>query len=364
MADSSRRGDDPTKTHTSKPPSKRPLNEHHAAHEGRVISLAAGHAQQDVAPGTYERFLEANGAPPVKDVEPAAFAATTRTTADLTADPYKISDGWFLEVFGRRVLKRDLDFPGMDAFNYKNGHPIGVLEHGTWGCRGDQTENSVDRGYVILNFSVDQDGTIYQYTPLFRGAWHAHEAGETLAGIEHVMLPGTCELTRIQRSASVALNAAIVLAVKDLAKYDIKLVHGDGSLGKSVFLEHIDGAIPERREWNPAVHCDNPITVWGGGRPANDHDMGWESFLHDIGVLVNDGGAPPEEEEEPFMALTDKEQAELYAVTMWTMRGANNQDPPAKDLKVDGVDVATQAKNAWDHGQLERKAAGLGTKTK
>ena len=370
MADTDRRGDDPTKTWAADPPSKRHPSKHREAHEGRRIRYAAEEKQAEVEQSHVTEFLARYGATfEDPDEEPSLAkvlsTATERLILGAAEDPYDISNGFFTQVFGRPVIKRDLDRPGMDAFNYRKGFPTGVLEHGTWGCGSDLSALMVSRGYVFCNFSIDRNGRIYQYVPLFRGTWHAHEAGEDLTGIEHTVFPETCGLTRVQRVASVTLNAAIVLAVKDLAKFDINLEHGAGDDPKTAsFLEHIDGAIPDREEWDPNVHCDNPISMWGGGRPALDHDVkaGWDPFLHDIGVLTG-GGSVPVDEEGVFMALTDEEQAQLYAINLWRMRGANNEAPPGASVKVDGIDVSKQAKNAWDEGQLARKAAGVPSKS-
>jgi hypothetical protein len=275
---------------------------------------------------------------------------------------YAISNGWFSEVCGRKVIKRDWDEPGYDAFTYDRGHPIGVMEHFTAGCGTDLSGIIQDRGYVICNFSVTLEGAIYQYVPLNRGTWHAHETGENLCGIECSGLPGTCNLTQPQYEALVDLNAAIVQAVKNIYDFDIPYKHVGGcSITTPGYKEHCDGALPDRCGWNPKVHCDNPITIWGGGQPMAEVGKGWDKFFGDIKARLQPEPLPPEEGF--LMALTDKEQAQLYAVTYWTMRGTNNTDPPGEDVTYGGVKVYDQANNAWKAGQVVRKAAGLPTRS-
>jgi hypothetical protein len=274
---------------------------------------------------------------------------------------YKISNGWFTEVDGVRVFRRDCDEPGMDAFDYAKGYPVGIAQHYTAGCGTDLTGTMYARGYVLCTFSIDGAGNIYQYTPLLRGAWHAQDLSRYYTGVEYSALPGTCNLTDAQYSRGVGLNAAIVQAVADLKGFLIPLRHVGGcDITTPGLKEHADGAMPQRCSWNDKVHCDNPITIWGGGRPAAEVNKGWDKFLADIDGRLNPAPAPPEEGF--LMALSDDEQARLYAVTYWTMRGTNNEASPGT-VSYGGVDVTQQAMNGWKAGQVIRKAAGLQTRT-
>src|SRR5215471_14133634 len=118
--------------------------------------------------------------------------------------------------------------------------------------------NIESRGYVICNFSIGLTGNIYQYTPLFRGAWHAQDPSENYVGIEHTGLPGSCNLTDEQYAASIDLNAAIVQAVFDFKAFHIPLTWVPGcNITTPGFKEHIDGAVPAHCSWNDKVHCDN-----------------------------------------------------------------------------------------------------------
>lgn len=207
------------------------------------------------------------------------------------AKPYVISNGWFSEVYGHPVAKRDMDEPNMGAYNYPGGHPIGVMEHYTAGCGTDLSGLMQSRGYVICNFSVDQSGKVYQYTPLMRGSWHSYEASESYVGIEFSALPGSCPLNAKQREVGVKLNAAIVVAVKNLKGFDIPLRHVSGCpINTAGFKEHADGAMPDRCGWNENVHCDNPVAWWAGGKPGAVVNKGWDAFLGDINETIRNGG--------------------------------------------------------------------------
>lgn len=221
------------------------------------------------------------------------------------AKPYAISNGWFSEVYGYPVLKRDCDRPDMGSFNYPKGYPIGVVEHYTAGCGSDLSGIANSRGYVICTFSIDEAAKIYQYTPLFRGAWHAQDASEEYVGIEHSALPGSCALNQKQRAASIALNAAIVLATKNLKGFQIPYVHvGSCNISKAGFKEHADGAMPNRCGWNDKVHTDNPVSWWGGGNPGNSVGKGWDAYLGDIKDTVKTGGEDMTDDQAAQLAQT------------------------------------------------------------
>ena len=78
--------------------------------------------------------------------------------------------------------------------NWKNGRPIGIVDHYTAGIAADRTLkwfSNRDRGEGIGNssahFIIDRDGTIITVIdPLSLIAWHARGANGTHIGIEHV----------------------------------------------------------------------------------------------------------------------------------------------------------------------------------
>jgi N-acetylmuramoyl-L-alanine amidase-like protein len=215
--------------------------------------------------------------------------------------PYVISNGWFSEVYGHAVKKHDCDEPGMSAFDYR---PIGIMEHYTAGCGDNLSDLMRSRGYVICTFSIDRDGTIRQYTPLFRGAWHAYDASEKYVGIEHAGLPGSCNLTKDSLASSIKLNAAIVVACRDLRDINIPLKHiGGCNIGAAGFKEHVDGAIPDRCFWNESVHVDNPVGVMYGAK-AGTANNGWSKFFEDIDATMRGGGDDLNDEEHSWLEQT------------------------------------------------------------
>lgn len=225
-------------------------------------------------------------------------------------EPYRISNGWFSEVYGLGVLKRDLDRPDMGAFNYPSGRPFGIAQHYTAGCGTDLSGVANARGYVICTFSIDRAGAIYQYVPLFRGAWHAQDLSENYVGIEHSALPGNCALTDVQRASSIKLNAAVVVAVKDLKGIDIPLRHIEGCvINAPGFKEHADGAIPTICDWDDKVHTDNPVSWWAGGQPGATVNKGWDVFLGDINEMIQTGGEMADDRLDQYWQGIDDFQA-------------------------------------------------------
>src|SRR5262245_21936234 len=85
---------------------------------------------------------------PVHPARTGGSSASRRGSDGGRMNVYKISNGWFSEVCGRSVLKRDMDEPGYDAFPYDRGYPIGIMEHFTAGCGTDLSGVIRDRGYV------------------------------------------------------------------------------------------------------------------------------------------------------------------------------------------------------------------------
>ncbi len=176
---------------------------------------------------------------------------------------YKLDHGWFSEVNGAPVIKRDV---GLPTTYYHDGRPIGVLWHYTAGCGADISGVLKARG-ISVTFSVDRDGHIYQYVPIGKAAWHAYDASHYYVGIEHSALPGTCDLTHPQLFASVQLSAAIVEWSRRANGFAIPLRKLEPPVSASDFapgfLDHKDGD----STWNRNGHTDGLYSI------------GWSTYL-------------------------------------------------------------------------------------
>jgi hypothetical protein len=159
-------------------------------------------------------------------------------------------------------------------------------------------------------------------------------------GIEFTCLPGSCNLTADQYEAGVALNAAIVKATKDLAGFQMPYTHVGGcSITTPGFKEHGDGATPTRCSWDPKVHTDNPISVWGGGRPGVDVGKGWDAFLADVRNMVEGGAGGGED-------LTDDQAKQLQQTRDWTRGLVRGVLASGNDAK-----ASTEETNGYNAGQ-------------
>lgn len=180
----------------------------------------------------------------------------------------KIRRGWVRHVNGHSVQKRNA---GLGTTTY-DPKPTGIIFHYTAGCGGDISGTLKARG-ISVTFSVDRDGTIYQYIPIAKAGWHAYGASHHYVGIEHTALPGECELTDPQLEASAALAAGIVEWVKRTFDYDIPLrklkapVRCDYPPG---FCDHRDGDPC----WNQNGHTDH-LYSWS-----------WKKYLNHIEAVL------------------------------------------------------------------------------
>lgn len=179
--------------------------------------------------------------------------------------------GWVTEVNGIPVTKRELPRANRYA-GWKFTRPTGILEHYTAGCGSDIFQTLLSRG-ISCHFNVDREGKLYQYVSLHNAAAHAFDASHRYFGIEHSALPGTCNLTSVQKDASVRLNAGLVEYTKRRWNFDIPLRHVPGCNLTPGFKEHKDGT---GCAWNPNGHVDNPVTRWGT----------WETYLGLISTFL------------------------------------------------------------------------------
>ena len=165
--------------------------------------------------------------------------------------------GWVDVVNGIPVVKRPL--PSTNYYSGWPNPPHGIMLHYTAGCQPDIFTTLSSRG-ISAHFNVDREGHIFQYVSLLNRAAHAYDANHTHFGIEHSALPGTCNLTQVQRDNSAKLSAGIREWCAPRG-FKIATIHIPGcDLTKSGFKEHKDGI---HCYWNPNGHVDNPGTIWG-----------------------------------------------------------------------------------------------------
>ncbi|HXH24345.1 MAG TPA: peptidoglycan recognition family protein [Vicinamibacterales bacterium] len=179
----------------------------------------------------------------------------------------QIKGGRILSLNGRRVIQRSVPHHGG---RWATHRPCGIVFHYTAGCGSDLTGVFTDRN-VSAHFSVDREGTVYQYVPLGRIAWHADNANGFYVGIEHTALPGRCDLTDEQLKASAALSAAIVQWAKRRRGVDIPLRKVDGPALVPGFHDHADG---DGQSWNFSRHTDR-LYGWT-----------WERYLRRVQAYV------------------------------------------------------------------------------
>jgi hypothetical protein len=252
----------------------------------------------------------------------------------VSVSPFILERGWLTEAYGHPVQR--VDMTHMDHTRYVEGAPHGVMWHYTAGC-GTNLQGVIEsRGYNICTFSIDRDGVIYEYLPVDYAAWHAYAASYRYIGVEHSGLPGSCDLTRPQYAASVALFAALVVWHQEHYGRVIPVTHiGGCDLEAPGFKEHADGV---GCDWNPKTHTD-------GLAPAG---WSWGQYLDDINALLE-----PPDEGGFLMALTDEQQQEIYDFIKQYMRGATGTGAP-------DAGASDQAKKGYEAGKKLAQAAKKG----
>ncbi len=162
---------------------------------------------------------------------------------------YQVEGGWLRRVNGVDVERRPVLHLGT---HWPSGHPIGYLFHYTAGCGSDLT-NVLNKRGISVHFSVDREGTIYEYVPISNVAFHAFEASFVYWGVEHNALPGTCDLTDEQLEVSTRLTAGLVELTAHRWGFEIPLRKTHGPSLVPGFKDHADGTTTT---WNDNGHTD------------------------------------------------------------------------------------------------------------
>ena len=162
---------------------------------------------------------------------------------------YEIEGGWLRRVNGVDIKRRPV--PHLGA-GWPRGHPIGYLFHYTAGC-GSDISNVLNKRGISVHFSVDREGTIYEYVPISNVAFHAFEASFVYWGVEHNARPGTCDLTDEQLEVSARLTAGLVELTADRWGFEIPLRKTRGPSLVPGFKDHADGTTST---WNDNGHTD------------------------------------------------------------------------------------------------------------
>lgn len=166
---------------------------------------------------------------------------------------WKVDKGWFTDVNGIPVIKRDV---GLGSTTYTAGYPKAVIFHYTAGCGSDISSVLKSRG-ISVTFSVDREGKVYEYLPLDVAGWHAFGMSHYAIGVEHTALPGSCDLTDVQLEASAKLMNAIRDYVKTKHGFTIPLKKLPAPVTltnvQPGFFDHRDGA----SDWNENGHTDH-----------------------------------------------------------------------------------------------------------
>lgn len=77
-----------------------------------------------------------------------------------------------------------------------------------WTFWGSKSVIDGGTGRVSVQFCIDRDGTVYQYTPMRSWSWHASQVNQRSVGIEHAaMANGVLGITPAQLESSAALVA-------------------------------------------------------------------------------------------------------------------------------------------------------------
>jgi hypothetical protein len=129
---------------------------------------------------------------------------------------YTATSGWFTNVNGHAVSHDPLPLALMShATSWANVGPHCLTFHYQAGCGGDLTSVQIARGYPIIAFNLDGGGTIRQYCDARIAPWHAYDVSRYAIGVEHAVLPGTCNFNATMLNASAALFAALIEWTKD-----------------------------------------------------------------------------------------------------------------------------------------------------
>lgn len=162
---------------------------------------------------------------------------------------YNLQGGWLRSVNGIDVARRPVrNFGG----SWPSGHPIGYLFHYTAGC-GSDISNVLDARGISVHFSVDRDGRVYEYVPVFNVAFHAFEVSFVYWGVEHNASRGHCDLTDEQLSVSTRPTAGLVELTNRRWGFEIPLRKTEGSDLVPGFKDHADGT---SSTWNDNGHTD------------------------------------------------------------------------------------------------------------
>lgn len=158
------------------------------------------------------------------------------------------------------------------------GPPRGILFHYTAGC-GDpqQVGQTLLSRRASAHFCIDTDpkeNITHQYVDLDNRAWHAYDASHYYYGIEHVALPGTCNLSIPQLNESARISAEIIKYVKEKWGVSIPVVRAPGCEFSPGFKQHRDGL---GCDWNPNGHVDGLVQTWT-----------WPQYLSQVQTLLED----------------------------------------------------------------------------
>jgi len=162
---------------------------------------------------------------------------------------YSLEGGWLQTVNGIDVVRRPVKHFGGA---WPQGHPIGYLFHYTAGCGSDLTHVLNERG-ISVHFSIDREGKIYEYVPIFNVAFHAFEASFVYWGVEHNADRGRCDLTDEQLIVSARLTAGLVELTERRWGFQIPLEKTQGPGLVPGFKDHTDGTTST---WNDNGHVD------------------------------------------------------------------------------------------------------------
>lgn len=162
---------------------------------------------------------------------------------------FNLEGGWLRSVNGVDVARRPVRHFGG---SWPRGHPIGYLFHYTAGCGSDISDVLDARG-ISAHFSVDRDGRVFEYVPIFNVAFHAFEASFVYWGVEHNADRGSCELTDEQLMVSARLTAGLVELTRARWGFEIPLRKTAGPQLVPGFKDHADGTTST---WNDNAHTD------------------------------------------------------------------------------------------------------------
>jgi len=230
---------------------------------------------------------------------------------------YTASAGWFSDVNGHAVVHVPLSAAMLShATSWADKGPHGIVWHYQAGCGGDLTSVQNARGFPIIAFNIDQSGVIRQYMDARIAPWHAFDVSKYALGVEHAILPGTCDVNATMLASSSALFAALIEWTKDTYGIDIPVkkigpITPANYRTLSGIFGHLD--IEPGSSLNPNRHGD---TLLG---------MTWPEFL---------AAVESEDDVTPEQAQTIKDaQAFLTALT----KGLGQIDDPSKSATPTGA---------------------------